>query len=169
MNTFLLGLGAMIQLATAFLSTAASESLPKYRNVGGEDPTAVARKQSEAFVRKQSEAYTKALLGCDKVALFSLLHDEYLGERVKWGRSGPTSDKEQAIVFFNDPHKVIMTAGKVKTVEFKISSVRVFGDTAIETGSMSAEVGEHTYGRVGYVRVWLKTNGYWQLAHEKYD
>jgi hypothetical protein len=161
----------ILLLLTALEFGAGMVDAAKRGIVPADPPLAVRIKNDEAIVRKQSEAYTKALLGCDKLALANILHGDYLGERVKWGLySDKPTDKVMALLLWNDPpaHQLFMMAGKIKRLEYKIESLRVFGDTAIESGTFAGEVGNNWYGDAGYLRVWLKTNGYWQLVQEQY-
>jgi hypothetical protein len=98
--------------------------------------------------------YTTAVFKRDKGGLESLLRKDYQGRSLpasQWLGGEVILDKDGALSHWSNRDLHITRFG------CKIESVRVFGDTAIETGSMSGELSvfrsPHTFGQVGYTRV----------------
>ncbi len=122
--------------------------------------------EDQAAVHKNAEKYLAALLQRDKVTLQSLLHKRYEGRSLP-GLAGMASwDKVQAIAHWTDPNTTFTR------LTGKIESVRLFGDTAIETGTLSANRkeygGDSTWADLGYTRVWVKEGKVWRLVHEQF-
>ena len=75
-------------------------------------------------------------------------------------------DKATAITHWTGPHT------SFTRLTAKIDSVRLFRDTAIETGTLTANRKEHgqdsSWVGLSYTRVWVKDGKGWRLAHEQY-
>ena len=117
-------------------------------------------------IRKHSEQYRRALLQRDKEILSTLLHERYEGRSLPGISKMEHGDKAEAIARWTDVSKTF------SWVACQIESVRLFGDTAIEAGNMSANLKEYgsnsTWARLSYTRVWLREGQGWRLIHEQY-
>lgn len=120
---------------------------------GADDPVVT---QIEAL----SDAYTKATKEQDKM-FFETTFSERL---VVIGKDGARSDKQQYIKESLDP-KV-----KYESLDCTEREVRVFGDTAVETGKIVAvgkSDGKAFRSEVRYTDVWIKEKGKWMLVGEQ--
>jgi ketosteroid isomerase-like protein len=123
----------------------------------GDDP--------QAAIRAAAERLRYAILQKDKTALEALLHPDYrLSPGAGGFRPSSGSGKAQAIAYYTDRTFV--------TLKSPITTVRIFGDTAVETGSLTAtlrEFNQNSYwGGIYYTRVWVRDANGWRLAHEHY-
>ncbi len=123
-----------------------------------------AEDDDRAAVRKQSERYTAALIKGDKAGLEELLHKDYQGRSLPGLANFPKGDKAQAISHW---------LGKSFThLEVEVDSIRLFGDTAIEAGTLSASLKEYgskaTWNKLAYTRVWVREGKGWRLVHEQF-
>lgn len=125
-----------------------------------------AEEEAQTAVRKHADQYIAAMLHRDAVALRGILHQSYEGRSLP-GLSGlGKGDKAAAIAHWTGP------ATRFTRVTAKVESVRLFGDTAIETGTFTAHRKE--YGQdsdwvgLSYTRVWVKDGKGWRLVHEQY-
>jgi ketosteroid isomerase-like protein len=120
----------------------------------------------EATVREHSSRYTTAILKKDVAALFALLHKDYQGRDLPGLTFRPDGDRRQAIAYWTSDD--LSFARFVASVE----AVRLFGDTAIETGFFSGTSRErgsnNHYERLRYTRVWVRDGRGWRLAHEQF-
>lgn len=118
----------------------------------------------ETSVREHSERYVKAILKQDKAALEQLLHKDFDGRGLPDpGYSHRRVDYSEAITHFT------ATTYRVTRQDEKIESLKVFGDTAIETGRLSGNAGakgENIFV-VEYTRVWLRNGKDWRLVLER--
>jgi hypothetical protein len=57
-------------------------------------------------------------------------------------------------------------------LKVEVNGVRLFGDTAVETGTLSAqlkELGVHSiWNELDYTRVWVRDGKNWRLVHEQF-
>jgi Domain of unknown function (DUF4440) len=117
-----------------------------------------------AAVRKQGERYRFFLLKANKAGLEGLLHKDYRLSSLLGLDDLPTRDK--AIAYW--------LRKPFLRLKVEVDSVRLFRDTAIETGSLSAELKEvgskltDTWGQLKYTRVWVREGKTWRLVHEHF-
>jgi ketosteroid isomerase-like protein len=75
-------------------------------------------------------------------------------------------DKVEAIAYWTHPSTTFTR------LVGKVESVRVFGDTAIEAGTLSANRKEYgsdsTWADLAYTRIWVREGKGWRLVHEQY-
>jgi ketosteroid isomerase-like protein len=120
----------------------------------------------EVSVREHSGRYTTAILKKDLAGLFGLLHTDYLGRHLPGAISGPDLRQRQTVAHWTDRDL------NFSHFDAKVENVRLFGDTAIETGTFTGASREHgsnaTYGGLRYTRVWVRDGQGWRLAHEHY-
>ena len=129
-------------------------------------PGRAADDDAQVTVRKHSGQYLTAMLNRDKVTLRGLVHERYEGRALPGISRMEKGDKAQAIAHWTNPSTAFTRlAGKVE-------SVRVFGDTAIEAGTLSADRKEYgttsTWADLAYTRVWVRDGNGWRLVHEQY-
>jgi len=123
--------------------------------------------KDEAAIRDHSGRYSVAVLKKDAAGLFGLLHTNYQGRDLP-GLMAVQSDRgrQQAVAYWSD------SGLAVSQFEARVEGVRLFGDTAIETGSFVGMFGQrgatHYWGGKRYTRVWLRDGQGWRLAHEQY-
>jgi hypothetical protein len=123
----------------------------------GDDP--------QAPIRAAAERLRYAILHRDKPALEALLHPDYrLSQGAGGSRPSSESGKAQAIAYYMDCTFV--------TLKSPITTVRIFGDTAVETGSLTATLREFNQNSywvgIYYTRIWVHDANVWRLAHEHY-
>jgi ketosteroid isomerase-like protein len=121
----------------------------------------------EAAVREHSGRYSTAVLKKDVAGLLALLHKDYQGRDLP-GVMALQFDRgrQQAVDYWTDPGRT------VPQFEARVEGVRLFEDTAVETGSFFGTFREHGsngfWGGKRYTRVWLRDGQGWRLAHEQY-
>jgi ketosteroid isomerase-like protein len=121
--------------------------------------------EPQAAIRAAAERLRFAILQRDKTALEALLHPDYriLPHGARRGLSSE-SGKAQAIAYYTDRTFL--------TLKCQPTCVRVFGDAAIETGSLCATIWEHNsrsiWQDVRYTRLWVRDEKGWNVAHEHY-
>ena len=125
-----------------------------------------ADEEDQAALQKHAKQYLAALLQRDKVTLQALVHERYEGRSLPGASRLEKGDKAKAIAHWTDPSTTFTSlAGK-------IDNVRVFGDTAIEAGTLSANRKERgtnsTWAGLSYTRVWVREGKGWRLVHEQY-
>jgi ketosteroid isomerase-like protein len=120
--------------------------------------------EDQRAVREQAARYETALLRANKAVLEGIFHKDHhlvAGPSVR-GEVG----RSEAIGYYTDP------ARRFHALKTEVGSIRLFGDTAIETGSLSAELKEYGVSSVWrdltYMRVWIREGKSWQLVHEQY-
>ena len=126
---------------------------------------------SVAFGQKQSVEQTikqvdhdriQAQIGADTAALDRIYADDFIGV----GPSGTVRTKAQVILDF--------TSGNLKFQSITTDSVqvRVYGNTAVETGR-STMIGQDKGKSVPrdnrFTRVWVKQQGHWRLVSNHYS
>jgi ketosteroid isomerase-like protein len=124
----------------------------------------VAVADDRAAVRKYSERYISLITKNDESGLAHMLDSQY---QVIGLPSLTKGNKAEAIGYWTHSRAVFVT------LENKIESVRLFGDTAIETGALFAtrralDGSLDTWGGLNYTRVWVKDCERWRLVHEQY-
>jgi ketosteroid isomerase-like protein len=123
-----------------------------------------AAEDDSAIIRKCSERYVALLLKGDRIGLENLMHSEYQLTSFLVNRPETGADKAQAIRNWTQPGTSFVVLAN------KLERIRFFGDTAIETGVLSASRTEFgslsTWNQIRYTRVWVKEGNDWRLAHE---
>ena len=133
--------------------------------------TAIAQQQSpgtrgaqstEQAVRQQDQARIHAQIAADTVALRRIYADDFIGI----GPTGVVRNKAAVIADFTSH---ALTYQSITTAEVR---VRVYGNTAVETGR-STMVGQDKGKAVPrdnrFTRVWVKKHGSWQLVANHYS
>ena len=137
--------------------TVAPMSEGQKQNAGGSPPTSV-----EEIIRKLDNERIQAQIHADATALDRIYADDFIGV----GPSGTVRTKPQVISDF--------TSGDLKfqSITTDEVQVRVYGDTAVETG-LSTMVGQDKDKTVPrdtrFTRVWIKQQGRWRLVANHYS
>lgn len=111
-----------------------------------------------AELRSQSDRYLRAMREGNRETLEHLLHKDYLLRSSPDFPNGAT--RKQFIAEFSDPQN------KFSSLNQHQVSFRVFGQTAIEIGSISGNRGSNIWGKLPYSRVWVKDGNEWKVVHE---
>ena len=129
--------------------------------------TGLAQKQRDQnsvqeAIRQVDHERIQAQIGADKAALDRLYADDFIGI----GPSGTVRTKPQVIADF--------TSGELKfqSIETEDVQIRLYGDTAVETGRsiMSGQDKGKTVPRDNrFTRVWVKQKGHWRLVANHYS
>jgi ketosteroid isomerase-like protein len=133
--------------------------------------TAVAQQQSvrtrdaastEQAVQQQDRERIRAQIAADTIALGRIYADDFIGI----GPTGVMRNKAEVIADFTTH---ALTYQSIIAAEVR---VRVYGNTAVETGR-STMVGQDRGKAVPrdnrFTRVWVMTNGRWQLVANHYS
>ena len=124
-------------------------------------PTRDAASAAQA-VRQQDQARIRAQITADTVALRRIYAEDFVGI----GPTGVVRNKPAVIADFTSH---ALTYQSITTAEVR---VRVYGNTAVETGR-STMVGQDRGKAVPrdnrFTRVWVMTDGRWQLVANHYS
>ncbi len=120
------------------------------------------RRSVEHTIRQLDNERIQAQLGADAVALDRIYADDFIGV----GPSGTVRTKAQVISDF--------TSGDLKfqSISTDEVQVRVYGNTAVETGlsTMSGQDrGKAVPRDTRFTRVWVKQQGRWRLVANHYS
>jgi len=125
-------------------------------------PNARATTSTEQAVQQQDQERIRAQISADSVALRRIYADDFLGI----GPTGVVRNKGKVIADFTSH---ALTYQSITTAEVR---VRVYGNTAVETGR-STMVGQDRGKPVPrdnrFTRVWVMTAGRWQLVANHYS
>jgi uncharacterized protein (TIGR02246 family) len=131
--------------------------------LGQEQSTSRDQKSSvEQAIRQLDHERIQAQIGADAVALDRIYADDFIGV----GPSGRVRTKPQVISDF--------TSGDLKfqSITTDDVQVRVYGNTAVETG-LSKMIGQDKGKAVPrdtrFTRVWVKQQGRWRLVANHYS
>ena len=117
---------------------------------------------TEQAVQQQDQERIRAQINADPVALRRIYADDFLGI----GPTGVVRNKADVIADFTTH---ALTYQSITTAEVR---VRVYGNTAVETGR-STMVGQDRGKAVPrenrFTRVWVMTDGRWQLVANHYS
>ena len=146
-----------IPIIAAFVLLAVSSAIAQPQSARPRAATS-----TEQAVQQQDQERIRAQIAADTVALRRIYADDFLGI----GPTGVVRDKAQVIADFTSH---ALTYQSITTAEVR---VRVYGNTAVETGR-STMVG-HDRGKAvprdnRFTRVWVKTAGRWQLVANHYS
>ena len=119
-------------------------------------------RSTETAVRQQDEERIRAQITADTVALKRIYADDFLGI----GPTGVVRPKADVIADFTSH---ALTYQSITTADVR---VRVYGNTAVETGR-STMIGQDRGKTVPhenrFTRVWVMTRGRWQLVANHYS
>ena len=120
------------------------------------------RASTEQAVQQQDQERIRAQITADTLALRRIYADDFLGI----GPTGVVRNKAEVIADFTSH---ALTYQSITTAEVR---VRVYGNTAVETGR-STMVGQDRGKAVPrdnrFTRVWVMTAGRWQLVANHYS
>ena len=146
-----------IPIIAAFVLLAVSSAIAQSQSARSRAATSI-----ERAVQQQDQERIRAQIAADTVALRRIYADDFLGI----GPTGVVRDKAQVIADFTSH---ALTYQSITTAEVR---VRVYGNTAVETGR-STMVGQDRGKPVPrenrFTRVWVKTAGRWQLVTNHYS
>ena len=120
------------------------------------------RSSVEQAIRQLDNERIQAQIGADAVALDRIYADDFIGV----GPSGTVRTKTQVISDF--------TSGDLKfqSITTDDVQVRVYGDTAVETGRstmIGQDKGKTVPRDTRFTRVWVKQQGSWRLVANHYS
>lgn len=124
-------------------------------------PTRDAASADQA-VLNQDQARIHAQIAADAVALRAIYADDFIGI----GPTGVVRNKADVIADFTSH---TLTYQSITTSEVR---VRVYGETAVETGRstmVGQDKGKTVPGENRFTRVWVMTGGKWQLVANHYS
>jgi ketosteroid isomerase-like protein len=143
-------------IAALVLSTV-STAMAQQQSVGPRDAASI-----EQAVQQRDQERIRAQIAVDTSALRRIYADDFLGI----GPTGVVRNKAEVIADFTSH---ALTYQSITTVEVR---VRVYGNTAVETGR-STMVGQDRGKAVPrenrFTRVWIMTDGRWQLVANHYS
>ena len=139
------------------LLTAASTALGQNQSARRDQ-----RRSVEQSIRQRDHERIQAQIGADAVALDRLYADDFIGV----GPSGRVRTKSQVISDF--------TSGDLKfqSITTDDVQVRVYGNTAVETGRstmIGQDKGQTVPRDTRFTRVWVKQQGRWRLVANHYS
>lgn len=123
---------------------------------------------AKVVIRDLASRFTAAARAGDKAGLERLLRSDYRGYKLPIRDMGPKDElgRAETVSLWTAPDRTY------QGLEYKTKAVHLYGTTAVETGSLSVVVGwkrsaaENILREVDYVRVWLKDEAGWRVAHE---
>ncbi len=143
-------------IAALVLSTVSS-ALAQQQSARAQDA-----RSAEQAVRQQDQERIRAQITADILALRRIYADDFLGI----GPTGVVRNKAEVIADFTSH---ALTYQSIMTADVR---VRVYGNTAVETGR-STMVGQDRNKAVPrdnrFTRVWVMTAGRWQLVANHYS
>ena len=125
-------------------------------------PNARATTSTEQAVQQQDQERIRAQISADSVALRRIYADDFLGI----GPTGVVRHKAEVIADFTTH---ALTYQSITTAEVR---VRVYGNTAVETGRstmVGQDRGKDVPRENRFTRVWVMTAGRWQLVANHYS
>lgn len=116
----------------------------------------------EQAIKQLDKERIQAQIHADPVALDRIYADDFIGI----GPSGTVRNKPQVLSDFTSGHL------KFQSITTDEVQVRVYGDTAVETG-LSTMLGQDKGKAVPrdnrFTRVWVKQQGHWRLVANHYS
>ncbi len=146
-----------ISVLAALALAATSMAMGQKQSVGDHQKTSV-----EQIIRRLDHERIQAQIGADAASLDRLYADDFIGI----GPSGTVRNKAQVIRDF--------TSGDLKyqSITTDDVQVRVYGNTAVETGrsTMSGQdKGKPVPRDNRFTRVWVAQRGHWRLVANHYS
>ena len=117
---------------------------------------------TEQAVQQQDQVRIRAQITADTIALRRIYADDFLGI----GPTGVVRNKAEVIADFTTH---ALTYQSITTAEVH---VRVYGNTAVETGRstmVGQDRGKDVPRENRFTRVWVMTDGRWQLVANHYS
>jgi ketosteroid isomerase-like protein len=117
---------------------------------------------TEQTVQQQDQERIRAQIAADAIALRRIYADDFLGI----GPTGVVRNKAAVIADFTTH---ALTYQSITTAEVR---VRVYGNTAVETGRstmVGQDKGKDVPRENRFTRVWVMTDGRWQLVANHYS
>ena len=117
---------------------------------------------TEQAVQHQDQLRIRAQITADTIALRRIYADDFLGI----GPTGVVRNKAEVIADFTTH---ALTYQSITTAEVR---VRVYGNTAVETGRstmVGQDRGKDVPRENRFTRVWVMTDGRWQLVANHYS
>ena len=117
---------------------------------------------TEQAVQQQDQVRIRAQITADTIALRRIYADDFLGI----GPTGVVRNKAEVIADFTTH---ALTYQSITTAEVR---VRVYGNTAVETGRstmVGQDRGKDVPRENRFTRVWVMTDGRWQLVANHYS
>ena len=109
----------------------------------------------EAEIKKAQRQWLDAYVKGDTAGLAWLTSDDF----VSTGHDGKVTGKEQAMAMLEAGN---LALDSIETEDFR---VRLYGNTAVVTGSTAYKKGQNVLGQVKYTQVWVRrAPGYWQTV-----
>jgi len=116
----------------------------------------------EETIRKLDNERIQAQIHADATALDRIYAADFIGV----GPSGTVRTKPQVILDFTSGHL------KFQSITTDDVQVRVYGDTAVETGLstlIGQDKGKTVPSDTRFTRVWVKQQGHWRLVANHYS
>ena len=117
---------------------------------------------TEQAVQQQDQERIRAQITADSIALRRIYADDFLG-------IGPTGNARTKAEVIADFTTHALTYQSITTAEVR---VRVYGNTAVETGRstmVGQDRGKDVPRENRFTRVWVMTDGRWQLVANHYS
>ena len=144
-------------IIAALVLSAVSTTIAQQQSVRTRDAAS-----TEQAVQQQDQERIRAQIAADTIALRRIYADDFFGI----GPTGVVRNKAEVIADFTSH---ALTYQSITTAEVR---VRVYGNTAVETGR-STMVGQDRGKAVPrenrFTRVWVMTDGRWQLVANHYS
>ena len=144
-------------IIVALMLSSVSNAIAQYQSARSR-----ALRSTEQAVQQQDQKRIRAQITADTLALRRIYADDFLGI----GPTGVVRNKAEVIADFTSH---ALTYQSITTAEVR---VRVYGNTAVETGR-STMVGQDRGKAVPrdnrFTRVWVMTSGRWELVANHYS
>ena len=144
-------------IIAALVLSAVSSSIAQQQSA----PTREAASTAQA-VQRQDQERIRAQIAADTIALRRIYADDFIGI----GPTGVVRNKAAVIADFTTH---ALTYQSITTAEVR---VRVYGNTAVETGRstmVGRDKGKDVPRENRFTRVWVITDGRWQLVANHYS
>jgi len=144
-------------IIVALLLSAFSSAIAQQQSARTQDAAS-----TERAVQQQDQDRIRAQIAADPIALRRIYADDFLGI----GPTGVVRNKADVIADFTT-HS--LTYQSITTTEVR---VRMYGNTAVETGRstmVGQDRGKDVPRENRFTRVWVMTDGRWQLVANHYS
>ena len=144
-------------IIAALVLSAVSSSVAQQQSAPRRDAAS-----TEQAVQQQDQERIRAQIAADAVALRRIYADDFLGI----GPTGVVRNKAEVIADFTTH---TLTYQSITTADVR---VRVYGNAAVETGRstmVGQDRGKNVPHENRFTRVWVMTDGRWQLVANHYS
>ncbi len=151
------GLMKRTSIIAALVLSAVSSTIAQQQSARTRDAAS-----TEQAVQQQDQERIRAQIAADTIALRRIYADDFLGI----GPTGVVRNKAEVIADFTTH---ALTYQSITTAEVR---VRVYGNTAVETGRstmVGQDKGKDVPRENRFTRVWVMTDGRWQLVANHYS